>query len=175
MIRSFNNIAPQISENVFIDASAVVTGDVRLGKNASIWPCASIRGDLMPIVIGDNSNIQDNCVLHTTHASKFTPNGHALTIGKNVTVGHGAILHGCTIEDEVLIGMNAVILDGAVIEKHSVIGAGSIVGPGKIIKSGSVWYGNPVKKARDLKPKELMFFRYSAEKYIKLQEAHANI
>ncbi len=172
-VRQFAEAIPNVSQGVFIDLSAVVTGRVSLGPDASVWPCVSIRGDLMPITIGARSNIQDGSVLHTTHMSDYCPEGHALTIGEDVTVGHNVTLHGCTIHDQALIGMNAVVLDGAVVESHVLVAAGSVVGPGKVLESGYLWLGNPIRKARPLTDKEIQFFRYSAEHYVKLKDKHA--
>ena len=172
-IRTYNNTTPTLAEGAFVDNSAVVTGEVTLGQDASVWPCVSIRGDLMPITIGARSNIQDCAALHTTHASPFNPTGFPLVIGNDVTVGHNATLHGCTLEDETLIGMNAVVLDGAVVQKHVLVAAGAVVGPGKVLESGYLYVGNPVRQARRLTEKEIAFFTYSAEHYVKLKALHA--
>lgn len=171
-IRSFNEFSPKIGKKVFVDDSAVVTGQVSLGEDSSVWPCVSIRGDLMPITIGARSNIQDGCVLHTTHQSEFFLKGAALSIGDEVTVGHNATLHGCTIHDRALIGMNALVLDGAVVESHVLLGAGSLVPPGKLLQSGYLYLGNPVKPIRKLSDQELAFFEYSALNYVKLKDLH---
>jgi carbonic anhydrase/acetyltransferase-like protein (isoleucine patch superfamily) len=165
-IRAFRQHHPQLGHRVYVDPAAVVIGQVNLGNDVSVWPCAVIRGDLLAINIGDRSNIQDGSVLHTTHDSVYAPGGFALTIGKDVTVGHKAVLHGCTVEDECLIGMGAVVLDGAIIQSHVILAAGSVVGPGKILESGYVWRGNPVQKTRALTDQEKTFFKYSAQKYI---------
>lgn len=170
-IRKFLEHAPQLGRDVFVDLAAVVTGQVSLGDDVSVWPNVSIRGDLMPIQIGNRSNIQDNCVIHTSHDSEFYA-GAACTIGEDVTVGHGAILHGCTIEDRVLIGMNAVVLDRSVIPSEVIIGAGSLVPPGKTLESGYLYVGAPAKKARPLTDTEKAYFTYSAAHYIKLKNQH---
>lgn len=171
-IRPYEGTSPTLGTQVFVDPSSVVTGRVHLGDDASVWPCVSIRGDLMPISIGARSNIQDGSVLHTTHASDYNPQGHALTIGNDVTIGHSVTLHGCTVEDETLIGMHSIILDGAIIQKHAFIAAGSMVPPNKVIEGGYLWLGNPVKKARPLTEKEMSFFLYSAAHYVKLKNQH---
>ena len=171
-IRTFNNITPKISNDAFIDPTAIITGDVIINKNSSIWPHTSIRGDLLPIIIGSGTNIQDGSVLHTTHKSKFNPNGYALTIGSNVTIGHRVTLHGCIIEDLCLIGMNSCIMDGAIIEKNTLVAAGSIVTPGKILKSGFLYRGSPAKQIRKLTDQEIEFFNYSAKNYIELKNQH---
>lgn len=171
-IREFHQFKPALGKGVYIDPAAVVIGQVILADDASVWPCAVIRGDLLAITIGERSNIQDGSVLHTTHDSIYAPGGHGLTIGKDVTVGHKVMLHGCTIHDESLIGMGAIILDGAVVESHVIVAAGSVVGPGKILESGYVWRGNPIQKSRPLTANEISFFKYSTAKYVELKNKH---
>ena len=172
-IRPFEDYIPQIDETVFIDDSAVVTGNVVIGKDSSVWPCCSIRGDIHSIVIGERSNIQDGCVLHVTHDSEYAPGGFKLEVGSEVTVGHNVILHACTIEDGCLIGMGSVVLDGAVVQSGAMVGAGSLVPPNKIIEGGFMWLGSPVKKMRVLTDKEKAFLKYSAQQYVKLKSRHA--
>ena len=172
-IRTFNGISPILGQHVFVDDFAVVTGKVTLGDDVSVWPSASVRGDLLPIEIGARSNIQDGAVLHTTHANEYNaPNGFGLTIGSDVTVGHSVTLHGCTLHDQVLVGINAVILDDAVVEKHNFIAANTLVPPGKVLESGFLWMGQPAKKIRPLTDKEIAFFTYSAKKYVELKDLH---
>ncbi len=173
-IRGFNSVKPNIHESVFVDDSAVIIGDVSIDEHSSIWPCAVIRGDVQKISIGKNSSVQDNCTLHVTHDSQYTPGGNALTIGNYVTIAHGSVLHGCTIGNEVMIGMNATILDGAVIENNVMIGAGAIVGPGKHLKSGYLYVGSPIRQSRKLTDDELTFLNYVAANYVKLKEQHKN-
>jgi carbonic anhydrase/acetyltransferase-like protein (isoleucine patch superfamily) len=171
-IREFNKKKPIIHKDVFIDPSAVVTGDVELQDDASIWPHTSIRGDLLKITIGKGSNIQDGSVLHTTHISKYNPKGATLTVGDNVTVGHAVTLHGCTIGNQCLIGMNSCIMDEVIIEDNVLVAAGSLVTPGKILKSGYLYRGSPAKQIRELTEEELSFFTYSAKHYILLKNQH---
>jgi carbonic anhydrase/acetyltransferase-like protein (isoleucine patch superfamily) len=171
-IRTLGKFTPQLAARVFVDPSAVVSGQVFLADDVSVWPQASIRGDLLAIKIGVRTNIQDGTILHTTHASPYNPEGHALTIGADVTVGHGAILHGCTIQDFCLIGMGAIVLDGAMLESEVMLGAGSLVPPGKILKSGFLYFGNPSKQVRPLTLEEKEFLRYSARKYVELKAIH---
>jgi carbonic anhydrase/acetyltransferase-like protein (isoleucine patch superfamily) len=171
-IRTLGKFTPQLGERVFVDASAVVSGQVILETDVSVWPQVSIRGDLLAIVIGARTNIQDGSILHTTHPSEYNPEGFALTIGEDVTVGHGAILHGCTIHNLCLIGMGAIVLDGAVLEPEIILGAGSLVTPGKKLASGYLYFGNPVKQVRELTAQEKHFLRYSAKKYIELKDLH---
>lgn len=172
-IRSFEDHTPQIDETVFIDDSAVVTGNVVIGEHSSVWPCCSIRGDIHSIRIGARSNIQDGSILHVTHDSEYAPGGFKLSVGNDVTVGHNVILHACTVEDLCLIGMGSVVLDGAVVESGAMVGAGSLVPPNKILQGGYMWLGSPVKKARELTEKEKSFLQYSALQYVKLKNRHA--
>jgi len=172
-IRSFENFTPQIDKTVFIDESAVVTGNVSIGEDSSVWPFCSIRGDIHSITIGERSNIQDGCVLHVTHDSEYAPGGFKLKVGNEVTVGHNVVLHACTVEDLCLIGMGSVVLDGAVVQSGAMVGAGSLVPPNKVLEGGFMWLGSPVKKARELTDKEKAFLKYSAQQYVKLKNRHA--
>lgn len=170
--RPFLQHQPLYGESVYIDATAVVIGQVSLADDASVWPMTVIRGDVNTITIGARSNIQDNCVLHVTHVGPYTPRGGALTIGDDVTVGHGAILHACHIGDKCLVGMGARVLDDAAMEPNSMLGAGSILTPGKVIPSGELWVGSPAKKQRDLTPEELESLTYSAQHYVRLKDQY---
>lgn len=171
-IRPFNGISPRIGLNVYVDPAAVVIGDVELEDDASIWPCAVARGDVHRIRIGARTNIQDGAVLHVTHDGQYTPGGFPLLIGADVTVGHGAILHACTVQEAVLIGMNATVLDGVLIKKHSMIGAGAVVSPGKVVGEGELWLGNPARCVRKLRDDEIEKLYYSARHYIKIKNAY---
>lgn len=171
-IRKFNDHLPDIHPTCFIDETALVLGDVKIGENSSIWPYTAIRGDVNSITIGKNTNIQDNSVLHVTHDGPYNPGGYALNIGNNVTVGHRVILHGCDIADSCLIGMGAVIMDGVVIEPFSLIAAGSLVPPNKRLETGYLWMGSPVKKIRALTSDEIESIQYSSQHYVKLKNQH---
>lgn len=171
-IRQFENYAPEVDKTAFVDESAVVTGNVKIGEDSSIWPMCSVRGDIHSISIGQRSNIQDGSVLHVTHDSEFAPGGHPLVVGNDVTVGHNVVLHACTIEDECLIGMGAVVLDGAMVRRGAMVGAGSLVPPNKVLDGGYLWLGSPVKRARELSEKEKAFFKYSAKHYVELKNRH---
>ena len=171
-IRAFHEKIPVLAEKVWVDPTALVLGDVTLGEDSSIWPMAVLRGDLLSIYIGSRTNVQDNSVFHTTHKSDFNPEGYALSIGNDVTVGHRVTLHGCTIHDLCLIGMGSIVLDGAVIQSETMIGAGSLVPPGKVLTSGWLWVGSPVKARRELTEEEKRFLRYSAENYVRLKNQH---
>ena len=171
-IRSFKGMQPKLGQNVFIDDSAVVIGDVMLGDDASVWPNTVIRGDMHSIRIGARCSIQDGSILHITHASDYNPGGYPLILGDDVTVGHMAMLHGCTIGNQVLIGMQAMVMDGAIIEDQVVLGAGSLVPPGKTLKSGHLYVGQPAKAVRALNDKELSYFKYTAANYVKLKDEY---
>ena len=168
-IRDYSGISPKLENRVYIDPAATVIGDVSIGSDSSVWPCAVIRGDVNTVSIGERTNIQDGSVLHVTHAGPFCEKGWPLVIGDDVTIGHNATLHGCTICDKVLVGMGALVLDGAVIEHEVLLAAGAMVSPGKILESGFLYKGNPAKKDRALTEKELNFFLYSAAHYVRLK------
>lgn len=171
-IRPFDGITPTVAESCFVDSTAVVIGDVTLAENSSVWPCAVIRGDVNSIKIGEGSNIQDFAMLHVTHKRPVDPLGAPLVIGKHVTIGHHVTLHGCTIGDEVLIGIGTIVLDRVVIESQVLVGAGSLVPPNKRLESGYLYLGNPVKKVRALTDEEKAYFKYSAEHYMRLANKH---
>lgn len=171
-IRTYQEFTPQLGERVFVDASAVVLGDVQIGSDSSVWPLVVIRGDMHRIRIGERSSIQDGSVLHITHAGPFNPDGYPLIIGDEVTVGHNVTLHGCTLGNRILVGMGSIIMDGAVVQDEVVIGAGSLVPPGKVLESGFLYVGSPVKQARSLTDKERNFFSYSAANYVRLKDQH---
>ncbi|WP_288988267.1 gamma carbonic anhydrase family protein, partial [uncultured Cobetia sp.] len=153
-IRSFKGLTPRLGERVFVDPASVVLGDVALGDDSSVWPLAVIRGDMHRIRIGARTSVQDGAVLHITHASDFNPGGYPLEIGDDVTIGHKAVLHGCTIHDRVLVGMGAIVMDGVVVEDEVIIAAGALVPPGKRLEGGHVYAGNPAKALRPIKDSE---------------------
>lgn len=167
-IRPYKNIHPQLGARVFVDPSAVVIGRVTLGDDVSVWPTTVIRGDVNDIRIGARSNIQDGSVLHVTSPYPEMPNGIGLTIGEDVTVGHGVILHACTIGNFCLIGMGAIVLDDAVLEDYVFIGAGAVVTPGKRLTSG-LYVGSPARRVRDLTEREIADLRESAEHYVEVK------
>jgi len=175
MIHSFESHFPDIHTDAYVHETAFVNGRVTIGAGASIWPLVVVRGDINDIHIGARSNIQDGSVLHVTHDSRFSnPGGESLTIGEDVTVGHNVTLHGCTLQDRCLIGMGAIVLDGAVVESDVMVGAGSLVPPFKTLESGYLYVGNPARRSRALKEQELEFLNYSAEHYVKLARRTAN-
>lgn len=171
-VRSFKGIQPILGQKIFVDDSAVVIGDVVLGDDVSVWPNTVIRGDMHSIKIGARCSIQDGSILHITHASDYNQGGYPLTLGEDVTVGHMAMLHGCTIGNQVLIGMQAMVMDGVVIEDQVVLGAGSLVPSGKTLKSGHLYVGRPAKMVRELNEKELSYFKYTAANYVKLKNEY---
>ncbi|MFP8966757.1 gamma carbonic anhydrase family protein [Pokkaliibacter sp. CJK22405] len=171
-IRTFRGVTPTLGERVMVDDSAVVIGDVELGADVSVWPMAVIRGDMHRIRIGARTSVQDGAVLHITHASRFNPDGYPLTVGDDVTIGHQATLHGCTLGSRILVGMGARVLDGAVVEDEVIIGAGALVPPGKRLESGYLYVGSPAKQARALTEQERQFFTYSAGNYVRLKDEY---
>lgn len=171
-IRSFAGKYPEIAASAYVDESALVIGDVKIGENSSIWPMTVARGDVHSIRIGEFTNIQDACVLHVTHDGKFSPGGYPLTVGDFVTVGHRVTLHACTVGSYCLIGMSATIMDGAVLGNNIILGAGSLVPTGKELEGGYLYVGSPVKRIRELDAKEIEFLEYSANHYVKLKNQH---
>lgn len=144
LIKKVKGIAPQIGSNCFLADNATIVGDVQIGNDCSIWFNAVVRGDVHYIKIGNNVNIQDGAIIHCTY--KKSP----VTIGDNVSIAHNAIVHGCSIEDNVLIGMGAIIMDDVHIEQNSLIAAGALISKGTRVKSGEVWAGVPAKKIKDM-------------------------
>ncbi len=171
-VRTYLEFTPSLGENVLIDPTSIVIGDVNIGADSSIWPLVVIRGDMHTISIGERTSIQDGSVLHITHAGPFNPDGFPLNIGCDVTVGHKALLHGCTIKDRVLVGMGAIVMDGAIIEEEVILAAGSTVPPGKVLESGFLYKGSPAKQVRPLSDKEKSFFSYTANNYVSLKDKH---
>lgn len=170
--KAYKNTYPNLGENVFIDSSAQLYGDIHLADDVGIWPLVAARGDVNYIRIGARTNIQDGSVLHVTRQSDLNTDGFPLLIGKDVTVGHKAMLHGCQIGDRVLVGMGAIVLDGAIVEDDVIIGAGSLVPPGKHLLSGYLYVGSPVQQARPLHDQERAFLKASADNYVRLKDEY---
>lgn len=168
MIRSYGGRKPQIAANAYIDDAAVVIGDVVIGEHSSIWPGVVVRGDVHWIRIGARTNIQDGSVLHVMRDE------YSLTLGDNVTVGHGAILHGCTVESRCLIGMGAIILNGATIGTGSIIAAGTLVPERTAVPSGSLFMGHPGKFRRALTPEDQKSIDAYAARYVEYKETYRN-
>jgi carbonic anhydrase/acetyltransferase-like protein (isoleucine patch superfamily) len=169
-LRIYKGISPQLGHAAYVDDSAVVIGDVVIGDESSVWPMAVVRGDVNSIRIGKRSNVQDGTVVHVTHRYSDNPEGHAATIGDDVTVGHNVTIHGCTIEDRCLIGIGSTVLDGAIIHSNVLLGAGSLVSEGKELEGGYLYLGAPAKKIRELTEEELNWFEYSARHYQQLKD-----
>ncbi len=173
-LRSYQGIFPALGANIYIDPSAVILGDIALADDVSIWPLVAARGDVNTMRIGARTNVQDGTVLHVTRKSENNPNGNPLIIGADVTIGHKCMLHGCTLGDRILVGMGAIIMDGAVVEDDVFIGAGSLVPPNKTLESGYLYVGNPIKKVRPLKESESTFLKQSAINYVELKNDYLN-
>lgn len=165
MKRAYKNLKPQIDSSVFVAENAVVIGDVRIGMNSSIWYGCVLRGDVDYIGIGKNTNIQDGTVVHVSSAEQ----GQTL-IGDNVTVGHMALIHACTIGNDAFIGMKACIMDGAVVEPGAMVGAGALVTPGKVVKTGQLWAGVPARFIRDLTKEDTAHMAWSWSHYVRLSK-----
>lgn len=169
-IRPFEAHQPRLGARVWVDPQATVIGQVTLGDDSSVWPQAVLRGDVNRIEIGAQSNIQDGAICHVTHDGPYTPGGFPLQVGDQVTVGHGAILHACTIGHRCLIGMGAIVLDGAIIEDEVMVAAGALVSPGKRLESGWLYVGQPAQPARPLTTQQIEALRYSAEHYVRVKD-----
>jgi gamma-carbonic anhydrase len=166
IIRSFRGITPTLGTQVFVADNAAIIGDVVIGDHSSVWFSTTIRGDVMPIRIGSSTSIQDNAVVHVT-AGRF-----GTTIGSRVTVGHGAIIHACVIEDDCLIGMGSILLDGCRIGAGSLIGAGALVTPGTVVPPRSMVVGSPARVKRPLTDEETTWIGFSSHHYVELARAY---
>ena len=162
MIRDYKGVSPKIHPSVFVDESAQVIGDVEIGEDSSVWFHVLIRGDVHYVRIGKRTNIQDGSLLHVTRVK------WPLILGNEITIGHGATLHGCVIKDRCLIGMRAILLDGAQVGEESIIGAGALVTEGMIIPPRSLAFGLPAKVVRSLTKEEVAGIKQSAENYVLL-------
>ncbi|MEO6066338.1 MAG: gamma carbonic anhydrase family protein [Lysobacterales bacterium] len=171
-VRSFRGAHPVLGARCYVDPAGLVIGDVALGDDASIWPGAVVRGDVNLIRIGARTNVQDASIVHVTHAGPYTGDGFACLIGDDVTIGHAAVIHACTLGDACLIGMHATVLDGAVVRKHGFVGAGAVVAPGKIVGERELWLGNPARCVRLLEDDEVERLYYSAQHYVRLKDLY---
>ena len=171
-IRSHGGVTPRLGARVYVDPHACVIGRVTLGDDSSVWPMVVIRGDVNWIRVGARTSIQDGSVLHVTHDGPYSPGGLPLTIGDDVTVGHRAVLHACTVGDRCLVGMGAVVLDGAIVEDEVIIGAGSLVPPRKRLASRTLWFGNPARAVRALTADEILHLAYLAAHYVAVKDGY---
>lgn len=162
MILPYRDITPDIHDTVYMAPSAYVIGKVKIGEDSTLWFNTVVRGDVHEISIGKRTNVQDGTVIHVTTG------GIGTHIGDDVTIGHGAILHDCTLEDACFIGMGALIMDKAVIEKGAMVAAGALVPPGKIVKSGEIWGGRPAQFMREMTEAEKAYIDVSAKRYVGL-------
>src|SRR5215469_3862730 len=159
MLRPYRGIAPRVDPSAYIDTGAHVIGDVRIGERSTVWPNVTLRGDIDPIQIGDETNVQDGTVMHTDK-------GFPTTLGNRVTIGHSAVLHGCTIEDEALIGIGAIVLNGARIGRGAVVAAGSLVPEGMEVPAETLVVGTPAKPRRPVNAEEQARFRKGVDNYV---------
>jgi carbonic anhydrase/acetyltransferase-like protein (isoleucine patch superfamily) len=164
------NTRPTLGARVYVAPSAEVIGKVTIGNDSSIWPMAVVRGDVNSIQIGARTSIQDGSVLHVTHDGPYRAGGRALVVGDDVTVGHRAVLHACTIGNACLVGMGSLVLDDVVVDDFVMIGAGALVPPGKRLESRGLYVGSPARRVRDLKQSEIDFLTYSAQHYVKVKD-----
>ncbi|MCD9098236.1 gamma carbonic anhydrase family protein [Luteimonas fraxinea] len=172
-LRPYRNTAPRLGARVYVDPAATVIGDVVLGDDVSVWPATVIRGDVNHVHIGARTSVQDGTVIHVSHAGPHAKRGGFPTlIGSDVTIGHKAVIHACTIEDAALIGMGALVLDGAVVKKHAFVAAGAVVSPGKVVGEGELWVGNPARCVRKLDDAQIEGLYYSAAHYVRLKDEY---
>lgn len=171
-IRPFRGKLPRIGARAYVDPASTLIGDVEVGEDASIWPGVVARGDVHFIRIGARSNVQDGTIIHVTHDGPYSPGGFPTIIGDDVTIGHGAVIHACTIEDACLIGMHATVLDGAIVKKHGFVGAGTVITPGKVVGERELWLGNPGKLVRVLSDAQVEQLYYSAATYVRLKDEY---
>lgn len=170
-ILPYKGIYPKIHETAFIAPNATIIGDVEIGEYSSVWPGCVIRGDVNIIRIGKRTNVQDGTIIHVTRPSIAGESGQTI-IGDNITIGHSATIHACTLEDESFIGMGSIILDGAIVKKGGMLAAGALLAPNKQLPGGQIWAGNPAKYMRDMKDAEKAFIKISAENYVNDAKAH---
>jgi carbonic anhydrase/acetyltransferase-like protein (isoleucine patch superfamily) len=170
--RAYRGIFPDIGNNVYIDDSAVIIGDIILADDVSIWPLVAARGDVNKISIGARSNVQDGTILHVTRKSAKNPDGYRLSIGEDVTIGHKCVLHGCHLGDRILLGMGTIVMDNVTIGDDVMVAAGSLVPPNKTLKSGYLYIGNPAQEKRLLTDDEVQFLQDSARNYVELKNEY---
>ncbi len=170
-VRALGDATPRLGQRVYVDPASCIIGRVSIGDDSSIWPMAVIRGDVNDIEVGARTNVQDGSVFHVAHAGTYSP-GAPLIVGDDVTVGHKAVLHACTVGDRSLIGINAVVMDFAVVESDVLLAAGSLVPPKKVLRSGWLYAGAPAKPIRELNDDERAMLAYSAAHYVKVKDQY---
>lgn len=171
LVRPHHGVTPTIAPSAFIAETAVIIGDVVIGAEASIWYGCVVRGDGNSIRIGARTNIQDGTVIHINHEREGAV-GTKTTIGADITVGHMALIHACTLEDGCFIGMKACVMDGAVVETGAMVAAGALVTPGKRVRRGELWAGSPARLMRTLTEAELRYFAYTSEHYCEMAASY---
>ncbi len=165
MIRECAGRKPKIHPTAYVHETAEIMGNVTIGKYASVWPYCVLRGDIAEIVVGDETNVQDGTIIHTN-------DGKPSILGKGISVGHSANLHGCTVKDHCIIGIGSILLDDAIVEEECIVGAGAVVSPGTKISKGSMALGIPARVARVLRPDEIEHIYWNAKEYLRLIELH---
>jgi gamma-carbonic anhydrase len=173
LIRPHHGVTPAVAASAFVAETAVVIGDVTIGEQASIWYGCVLRGDGNFIRVGARTNIQDGTIVHVNHEREGAA-GTRTIIGADVTIGHMALIHACTLEDGCFIGMQACVMDGVVVESGAMVAAGALVTPGKRVRRGELWGGSPAKLMRKLTESELKYFSYTVEHYIEMAESYRN-
>ena len=166
VILAYKGVSPSISEDVFVAPNATIIGDVTIGSQSSVWFNTVIRGDVMPITIGERTNLQDGTIVHVTGGEYET------NIGSDVLIGHRAVIHGALLEDKCFVGMTATVLDGAIIESGAMVAAGALVTPGKRVRSGELWAGSPAKLFRKISQNEFDEFLEGTEGYRQLAQEY---
>jgi carbonic anhydrase/acetyltransferase-like protein (isoleucine patch superfamily) len=173
-IRPYRGIEPEIGGGAWIDPSATVIGRVRIGEDASLWTGVIARGDVNPISIGARTNVQDGSILHVGSSRIAGGDGIPCIVGEECSVGHGVILHACTVGRRCLVGMGAILMDGALLGDEVIVGAGALVTPGTKLPSRTLWVGSPARLRRALDAKEIAFLAESAAHYVELKDEYLN-
>lgn len=171
LILPHNGITPRIAPDAFIAETAVIIGDVEIGAGASIWYGCVLRGDANSIRVGARTNIQDGTVVHV-NSEREGASATRTVIGDDVTIGHMALIHACTLEDQSFVGMKACVMDGVVVESGAMVAAGALVTPGKRVRKGEVWAGSPAKLMRPLSEKEASYLAHASEHYVELAQSY---
>lgn len=166
LIRPHHGVSPVVGRDAFVAETAVLIGDVVVGEEASVWYGCVLRGDGNYIRVGARTNVQDGTIVH------IATDRYPCLIGAGVTIGHAAVIHACTLEDDSFVGMSATVMDGVVVERHAMVAAGALVTPGKVVRAGELWAGSPARKMRDLTPGEIENIHVSAAHYCELARSY---